>query len=47
MTEREHTVADVLFRHLHTVSDNIDKKFEEDINDFLKTELNVMKVALI
>ena len=47
MTERKYTAADILFRHSYTASDNINEKFEEDIDDFLKTELNIMRVILI
>ena len=45
--KKKHTAADILFRHFHTVSNNINKKFKENINNFLKAELNVMKIMLI
>ena len=44
---RKHTVTDILFRHSYIMLNNINKKFKENINDFLKAELNVMKIAFI
>ena len=47
MMKRKHTVTDALFRYFYIISDNIDEEFKEDINDFLKVKLKMMKVALI
>ena len=44
---RKHIITDILFRHLYIISDNINEKFKEDINNFLKVKLNMMRVALI
>ena len=47
MIERKYITADVLFRHLYTMSDNVNKKFKENIDDFLNAELNVIRIAFI
>ena len=47
MAERKHIITDILFRHSYTASNNINEEFEEDINNFLKVKLNVIRVAFI
>ena len=39
--------VNALFRHFCTVLNNVNEEFEENIDDFLNTELNVMRIALI
>jgi hypothetical protein len=44
---RKHTVADGLSRCPRTESDDIDEQNEEDIEDFLDTELAILSIAPI
>ena len=45
--KRKYTAVNVLFRHSHTVFNNVNEEFEENINNFLKVKLNVMRIMLI
>ena len=47
MIKRKHTAVNALFKCFHTVLNNVNKKFEENIDNFLNTELNVIKIAFI
>jgi hypothetical protein len=40
----KHTAADGLSRHLRTESDDSDKRNEEDIEDFLDSELVILSI---
>jgi ABC-type sulfate transport system substrate-binding protein len=44
---RKYTAADGLLRHPRTESNNIDEQNEEDIKDFLDTELAILSISPI
>ena len=47
MTERKHIIVNVSFKYFNIILNNTNKRFEEDINNFLNIKLNVMRIALI